>query len=220
MSNNLGNKKVMSENIKHYMSLRGVERNDICKELNIKYSTFSDWVNANTYPRIDKIELMAKYFGITKADLVEPSSAASKADSVIRLPVLGDIAGGVPIEALTQTIDPDDPDSWEEIPSSWAASGKEFLALKVSGDSMEPRISDGDIAILERCYDFVNGAVMAVYVNGYNATLKRVRVMPNGILMLESFNPDHESKVFTDEEVKKIPVKPLGLLVETRAKWN
>ena len=53
------------------MELRGKERNDVCKDLGFKYTTFTDWINAKTYPRIDKIEMMANYFGVSKADLVE-----------------------------------------------------------------------------------------------------------------------------------------------------
>lgn len=67
----LGNKQVMANNIKKYMSLFNKTRVEICNDLNISYTTFSDWVNAKTYPRIDKIELLANYFGIEKSDLVE-----------------------------------------------------------------------------------------------------------------------------------------------------
>ena len=65
------NKKVMSKNILYYMNKQNVNAVDICKACGFKQNTFSDWVNAKTYPRIDKIELMAQFFGITKADLVE-----------------------------------------------------------------------------------------------------------------------------------------------------
>lgn len=74
---NLGNKDIMAKNIKHYMESRGVDRNKICSDLNLKYTTFTDWVNAKTYPRIDKIEMLANYFGITKADLVEDFSSSN-----------------------------------------------------------------------------------------------------------------------------------------------
>ena len=67
----LGNKAVMAKNIQHYMDLSGKSRQDICKALGFKYTTFTDWIKGNTYPRIDKIELMANYFGIEKSDLVE-----------------------------------------------------------------------------------------------------------------------------------------------------
>ena len=71
---NLGNKEIMAKNIKYYMNSRGIDRNKICDDLGFKYTTFSDWINAKTHPRIDKIEMMANYFHISKADLVEDSS--------------------------------------------------------------------------------------------------------------------------------------------------
>lgn len=70
----LGNKEIMASNIKRYMQLFNKDRNDICRDLGFKYTTFTDWINGNTYPRIDKIEMMANYFGVTKADLVESPS--------------------------------------------------------------------------------------------------------------------------------------------------
>lgn len=67
----LGNKEIMAENIQYYMDLNNKSRRDVCNDLGLVYSTFSDWVNGKKYPRIDKIELMANYFGISKAELVE-----------------------------------------------------------------------------------------------------------------------------------------------------
>ena len=65
------NKKVMAKNILYYMNVNSVNASDICKACGFKQNTFSDWVHAKTYPRIDKIELMADYFHINKSDLVE-----------------------------------------------------------------------------------------------------------------------------------------------------
>lgn len=65
------NKKVMARNIKKYMDQQGVNATEICSALGFKQNTFSDWVNAKTYPRIDAIEKMANYFEISKANLVE-----------------------------------------------------------------------------------------------------------------------------------------------------
>lgn len=54
------------------------DRRDICNDLGFKYTTFTDWYNGNSYPRIDKIEILANYFGVTKADLVEPADKLEK----------------------------------------------------------------------------------------------------------------------------------------------
>lgn len=86
---NLDNKKIMAKNIKYYMELTNKTRTDICKDLCIKYTTFTDWVNANSYPRIDKIELMANYFGIEKSDLVEDkNNIENKLSTIVELPIL------------------------------------------------------------------------------------------------------------------------------------
>lgn len=78
----LGNKEIMSRNIQKQMHKNGVDRNKLADDLNVSYSTISDWINAKTYPRIDKIELMANYFGVSKADLVEENA---KVDERVRL---------------------------------------------------------------------------------------------------------------------------------------
>ncbi len=75
MSSNLGNKETMAKNIKYYMDLKGVNSADMCHVLDVPQSTFSYWLNAKTYPRIDKIEKMANYFGVSKAALVEEHGA-------------------------------------------------------------------------------------------------------------------------------------------------
>ena len=67
----LGNKQIMSENIQRLMDSHGIDRNKICADLGFKYTTFTDWVKGNTYPRINKIEMMAQYFRVYKSDLVE-----------------------------------------------------------------------------------------------------------------------------------------------------
>jgi transcriptional regulator with XRE-family HTH domain len=67
----LGNKKVLSSNLKYYMTINKKTRNDLCHDLNIKYSTVRDWTNGKSYPRIDKIELLSNYFKIQKSDLIE-----------------------------------------------------------------------------------------------------------------------------------------------------
>lgn len=76
----LGNKEIMAKNIQYYMDKFGKTRQDMCEALGVKYTTFTDWVKGNSYPRIDKIELMANYFGISKADLVEKQDRLTKKD--------------------------------------------------------------------------------------------------------------------------------------------
>lgn len=80
---NLDNKQIMAKNIQYYMNLKGKTRQEMCDALNVKYTTFTDWVKGNAYPRIDKIELMANYFGISKSDLVEERYSSAKFPKII-----------------------------------------------------------------------------------------------------------------------------------------
>lgn len=70
----LGNKEIFSRNLKKYIEQSGKTRKQICSDLDLTYSTFTEWVNGNIYPRIDKIELLSNYFGIEKSDLIEDNN--------------------------------------------------------------------------------------------------------------------------------------------------
>ena len=97
----LGNKEIMARNIKRYMQKMGISRKDFCERLGFAYSTVTDWLNAEKYPRIDKIEMMANFFGISKADLVEPpaSSAPPAPQKSDGLPERDRTANGGPAHA-------------------------------------------------------------------------------------------------------------------------
>lgn len=82
MKSSLGNKEVMASNIRKYLDRLGMNVKDFSRELGVSYSTVRDWANAVTYPRIDKIEMMANYFGVSKSDLVENRQEASTVDKI------------------------------------------------------------------------------------------------------------------------------------------
>ena len=67
----LGNKEILSKNLKHYIERSGKDRRELAETWGFPYSTVTDWINGKKYPRIDRIEVMADYFGILKSDLIE-----------------------------------------------------------------------------------------------------------------------------------------------------
>lgn len=67
----LGNKEIFAKNLKYYMELNNKDRNDVARDLDLPYTTVTSWCNGEFYPRIDKIEKLAIYFGIEKSDLIE-----------------------------------------------------------------------------------------------------------------------------------------------------
>ena len=79
----LGNKEVLSKNLKKYIAKSGKDRTDIAREVGLPYSTLTDWVNGNKYPRINNIEKLANYFNVSKSDLIEDFEEIKKDNDVI-----------------------------------------------------------------------------------------------------------------------------------------
>ena len=205
---NLGNKKIMAENITYYMNKHQKSRNDMCEALGVKYTTFTDWVKGNSYPRIDKIELMANYFGISKADLVEKRNSTSTKNGVT-INVLGRVAAGIPIDCVEEIIDT------EEITQDMASTG-EFFGLQIHGDSMEPRMKDGDVVIVRQQNDAETDNIVIAVVNGNEATCKRLKKYAEGIALI-STNPSYEPMYFSNKEIAELPDKSQEILVYCRS---
>lgn len=205
---NLGNKEIMARNIQYYMDKYEKTRQDMCEALGVKYTTFTDWVKGNSYPRIDKIELMANYFGIDKSDLVEDKHTRKKGTTIN---VLGNVAAGIPIEAIEDIIDT------EEITEEMAKTGS-FFGLKIKGSSMTPIICDGDVVIVRQQEDAESGEIVIATVNGHEALCKRLRKYRDGIGLI-SENPDSESYEFTNQQIAELPVRIVGKVVESRRKF-
>lgn len=205
----LGNKEIMAKNIRYYMNKFNVTQTEICNTLGIKMPTFSDWVNAKTYPRIDKIELMANYFGIEKSDLVENRNRSSKKGVTIN--VLGRVAAGIPIDAVEEIIDT------EEISQEMARTGS-YFGLKIKGDSMTPNICDGDTVIVRQQPDAENGETVIAIVNGSDAVCKRLRKYKGGIELISN-NPSYAPMEYTQKDIVEKPVQIIGKVVELRRKF-
>lgn len=127
-----------------------------------------------------------------------------------RIPVLGTIPAGIPIEAIEDILD------YEEISEDMATKG-EYFALKVKGDSMIPTIKDGDIVIVKQQDDAESGKICVVMINGFDATLKEIKKDPMGLWVLPH-NPSSEFKptFFTNQEIIDTPVRIIGVAVEIR----
>lgn len=123
-----------------------------------------------------------------------------------RIPVYGTIPAGIPLEAIQDIQD------YEEIPVEWLRNGKEYVALTVKGDSMYPKYLEGDIVIIQVQPDCESGQNCAVYINGYNVTLKTV-IKQGDKIKLQPINPNYAPETYNAEFVKI-----LGVVKETRRK--
>ena len=197
----LGNKQIMAKNISRLMKENNIDRKKLSDGLKVKYTTLSDWINAKTYPRIDKIELLADYFNVTKADLVEDKERqALETLPVKKIPVVSKISAGLPIYSEENLID------YIYFATNKLNSDKEEFGLKVSGDSMDKIFQDGDIVVVEKDSIVENGQLGVVMINGYNATVKRIRYNGDQVILIpESNNTNHYPQVYgKDDEVKII----------------
>lgn len=207
----LGNKEIFAKNLKYYMDLNKKDRNDVCRDLEIPYSTFTDWCNANIYPRIDKIELLANYFCIQKSDLVENHDTFNRTSNSAIVFVYGTIPAGIPMECIEDIIDT------EEISVDMLRGNKQYFGLKVKGDSMNPDYLDGDVLILEKVEDCESGDDCVVMVNGNDGTFKRVFKNENGII-LQPLNNAYQPLIYTNEQIENLPIKIIGVVDEIRRK--
>lgn len=199
----LGNKEIMAQNIRYYLKRYGKTQKEICKDLGFKEMTFSDWVNAKTYPRIDKIEKMANYFHVQKADLVEEKRKPLKNIVPIErcmVPIIGQIAAGKPILA--------DEHIEAFLPCDTGVHAD--FGLVVSGDSMiGADIHDGDVVFIRSQPIVDDGQIAAVRIDD-DATLKRFYKNPDGCTLV-SMNPQYPPMIFNSDNCDSIQI--IGLAV-------
>jgi len=186
-----------------------MKQSDLANQLNVKANTISNWENEKSFPDRDSLQRMASIFD-TSVDYLLGGSAPIKAGGV-RIPVLGDVAAGIPIEAVTDIVD------YEEIDAAMAATG-EFFGLRVKGASMEPRMRSGDVVIVRKQDSAETGDTVVVLVNGESATVKKIKYGSDGISLIPT-NPSYDVQFYSAADVERLPVRVIGRVVELRAKY-
>lgn len=162
----------------------------------------------------DKIEILAKIFKVSPIYLMgwdETNEESPPKKKGIKIPVLGRVAAGVPIEMIEDVLD------YEEITEDMARHDK-YFALKIQGDSMTPRIWNNDVVIVRQQDDAENGDIVIATVNGDDAVCKRLQKYNDGIALI-SLNPQYEPIYFKKDEVDEKPVRIIGKVVELRGKF-
>lgn len=159
-----------------------------------------------------KVIAFAEALGVSPAYLFGwTDDKQSGAKQGVKIPVLGTVPAGIPLEAIEEILD------YEEIPTKMAQQG-DFFALQVKGASMEPKISEGDVVIIKKQEDVDSGDIAIVMVNGYDATVKKIKKFDGGINLIP-LNPDFDVMTYSNKEIIDLPVRILGKVVELRAKF-
>ena len=129
----------------------------------------------------------------------------------VKIPVVGKVPAGLPAEAFEDIID------YEEIPESMARGG-EYFGLAIKGDSMYPRILEGDVVIVRKQSTADSGDIVIALVNGDEGTCKQLFRYKDHI-ELKAFNPMYKPFVYSNEDISSLPVTIIGKVVELRGKF-
>lgn len=179
--------------------------------MGVQQSTASNWETGRYEPDNDSLQKIASFFEVSVDYLLGQSDDPAPHRKGRRIPVLGQVAAGIPIEAIQDILD------YEDIDEDLARTG-EFFGLRIKGSSMEPRMMEGDVVIVRQQETAETGDTVVVTVNGDLATVKKLKIGPAGVTLLPT-NPSYDPMFFSCEEVEQLPVRIIGKVVELRAKY-
>lgn len=209
---------MLQKRIKKCRELSGYSQAKLGEYLNVTQQAVGKWEKGIAEPDSQTLTKMAKLFNVsidylfcidndyTYSEKPEPTAPGSE-----WIPVYGEIAGGTPIEMVEDVVD------YEEIDEKTSLSGSIF-ALKVKGDSMSPRICNGDVVIVRAQPDVETGEIAAVAVNGDSATLKKIKKDSKGVYLVP-LNNDYDTTFYSNEEIDELPIRILGKMIELRGKF-
>ena len=209
----------LSKNIRYLRKKNEWSQEYIAEKLGYKsYTTIQKWEMGTSEPPLKKTRELACLFNVDIDDLTNkelqfpdnPILSISKGHAVT-INVLGRVAAGIPLEAIEDIIDT------EEITADLARTGT-FFGLQIHGDSMEPRMCEGDVVIVRKQDDAESGEIVIATVNGSDATCKRLRKYRDGIELISN-NPSYDPMFFSNEEIENKPVRIIGKVVELRGKF-
>ena len=174
----------------------------------VHQTAVSQWEKGRTMPDAESLKILSEVLGASIDTILGNRTAETTG---VRIPVLGYVRAGIPVEAVEEIID------YEEISPHLASTG-DFFGLVIRGDSMEPGICDGDIVIVRKQPDVDSGDIAVVLVNSMDATVKKVIKKGNGISLVP-FNPEYSVMDFSAEDISRLPVSVIGKVIELRRKF-
>ena len=163
--------KSIGERIKIARKSAGLTQLELAKKTDLSRSYIGDIEKDRYNPSVSTLQLIATATNTPLEELLPSTKTASSTGRGVRIPVLGRVVAGIPIEAIEEILD------YEEITPELAATG-EFFALKVRGNSMEPTLKDGDVVIVKKQPTVDSGDIAIVLVNSDDATVKEIKESP------------------------------------------
>lgn len=196
--------------LKELRKQAGLTQGDLAKALHVAQNTVSNWESGNRMMDAEKIKQVASFFGVSMDYLTGGTNQPSISSNSTRIPVLGDVAAGLPMMAEENIVD------YEEVDPSMASAG-DLFGLRIKGSSMEPRIKEGDVVIVRKQEDVDTGDTAVVLVNGDSATVKRIKKETNGITLVPN-NTAFSPIYYSNDDIERLPVRIIGKVLELRGK--
>lgn len=187
---------------------RHLTQAELAECLGVSKSAVAMWEGGRREPDVETLQYLSEFFGVSLDELTENAPLRPRS---VRIPVLGRVQAGIPLDAVEDILD------YEEIPAELAENG-EYFALQIRGQSMEPRFREGDVVIVRRQADVESGEIAIVLVNGDLATVKKLVKQKNGVSLVP-LNPAFDPLFYSEQEISSLPVRVLGRVVELRAKF-
>lgn len=205
--------------LKAYRDTYDLTQEEFARLLGTTKQVLSRYERGERVPKIDVAQRFAARMGVDINDLVDDNrmfrSGFYRIDhSMVSINVYGTVPAGIPMEAIEDIVDT------EEIPADWCRGGKQYFGLRVKGDSMYPKYLDGDTIIVRKQEICESGCDCVVYVNGYEATLKQIKLGSDGSLTLLPQNTNYAPVTYTAQQVATLPIKIAGVVVELRRKMR
>lgn len=213
-----------ADRLRAAMDASNMSASELAEKTKISKATISRYLSGGFLPKQKNTYLLSKALDVDVAYLVfgdkgtnppsetTTSTIMQKIKGGYRIPVLGKVVAGVPLEAVTDILD------YEEISEEMGHSG-EYFALEIKGHSMEPVLREGDVVIVRQQPTVENGEVAIVLVNGDEATVKKVQESPAGLTLIGYNVAVYEPHTYTREQCEQLPIRIIGKVVELRRKF-
>lgn len=217
----------VGKRIKQLRNENGFTQEELGQKIGVKKAAIQKYENGSVVNiKKDRLKILAEVLSTTPSyimgwaefdEQLDTRKIKQEVDQMshgTRIPILGKVAAGIPIEAIENL----NGDEWEEIPDEMATQA-DYFALRIQGNSMEPKFSEGDVVIVKKQDDIESGDIAVVMVNGDDATVKKVMKQDSGIVLV-SLNSSVYPPVFYDNKsIYELPIIILGKVVELRAKF-
>lgn len=201
--------------LKELLDARGMRAVDLMNATGLSDSVISRYLSGGYAPKQKNASLIAKALNVDVNYLLTGETEEEKPRAV-KIPVLGEVVAGVPIEAIENIID------WEEIPEAMSRRG-DYFCLDVKGESMIPVMFPTDRLLVRKQNTIDTGEIAIVMVGTENATCKKVMIYDNGIQLYGFNTAVYEPQFYTKKQIKDLPITIIGKVVEVRRdieKWN